>query len=50
MKIEGSIEELKLLFKNFELKEEKKTPVAGTTDVTDRVNQLLRLEGKKQLS
>lgn len=49
MKIEVSIEELKLLFKNFELKEEKKTPVDGTTDVKEKVNQLLRLEGKEQI-
>lgn len=49
MKIEGSVEELKLLFKNFELKDEK-TSAAGTADVKDRVNQLLRLGGKRQLS
>jgi len=36
MKIEGSVQEIKELFKNFEI---KKTPVAGTTDV-------IKLDGK----
>ena len=34
MKIEGSVQEIKELFKNFQLRDEKKTPVAGTTDAT----------------
>ena len=46
MKIEITVEELKELW--------KKTPVAGTTDVSDTelnaINQLLRIAGKKQLS
>ena len=46
MKIECTAEELKELL--------KETPVAITTDVSDEVlnavNQLLRIEGKKQLS
>lgn len=37
MKIEGSVQEIKELFKNFQLRDEKKTPVAGTTDDIDKI-------------
>lgn len=33
MEIKGSVQEFKELMKNFQLKEEKNTPAAGTTDV-----------------
>lgn len=58
MKLEGSVQELELFFTKFHLAEEQKnkgkTSVARTTDVDNRVigaiNQLLRIEGKEQLS
>lgn len=37
MEIKGSVQEIKELFKNFELKEEKRTSFDGTTDDIDKI-------------